>query len=452
MSDERNAILTQLHRVRTNYGSRPCIDDSGAILTYDQFWAAVDAKLARSSGSCSPWWYVRTGLGAASYIDYVAGVLSGHPIVPLSHQWPTKRQKAVVSELEALGDDAFDTLVPKDCAYVLHTSGSTGRPKRVPITYANLYSFLNGVLSHGEVTAEDRLSATFDLAFDLAGYDLYATLLTGACLVLPKGNEFVLVSEYVARRQLTQWFSVPTVVTRAAALGRLRPESLNSLHRSLFCGEELTWTQVSLWAAAACHSDIINLYGPTELTLACTTYQLPRMLSDWPVNDVRSVPIGNPLPGAEVTIGSKRDSHELRVRGEQRFAGYLDISDNHGAFEGGAPNAKSSWYLTGDRVDRFKQNLTYLGRLDSQVKIGGMRVELGEVESACRRLPGVFAATARVENERLCVEIVGHPDKDIRETLASILPVYMLPHSIIEIDQPSVSASGKTIPQVRISK
>src|SRR5262249_18187281 len=144
----------------------------------------------------------------------------------------------------------------------------------------------------------------------------------------------------------------------------------------------LTLDQARAWAAAAPASAVENLYGPTELTITCTAYRLPGDVERWPRTPNGTVPIGRPLPHpqAMVTAGG-----QLGVRGPQRFDGYLEPNDDEGRFV-------DDWYRTGDRVAWHDGELVHLGRTDEQVKIGGHRIEPGEVECALREHPAVDEA------------------------------------------------------------
>ncbi|MEK8174061.1 AMP-binding protein [Streptomyces sp. M19] len=142
------------------------------------------------------------------------------------------------------------------------------------------------------------------------------------------------------------------------------------------------------------------LYGPTELTISCTAYRLPRSDQEWPKTINGIVPIGTCHPSMDHVLldeaGRPGTTGELCVRGPQRFSGYLDPANNTGRFlllddtgqartaAAGTPVTDGHWYRTGDRATMDGGVLVHLGRIDQQVKIRGHRIELGEVEALLR--------------------------------------------------------------------
>src|SRR6266511_409114 len=198
----------------------------------------------------------------------------------------------------------------------------------------------------------------------------------GATLVVPQHDELLTPVGFVNDRRITHWFSVPSVVSIAHRLRSLRPGCMPGLRWSLFAGEQLTIAQALAWAGAAPNATIENLYGPTELTITCTGYRLPRDVARWPATSNGTVPIGRPLPHLQAMVlteaGTTGAEGELCVRGPQRFDGYLNAEH--------------------DRVRIEDGELVHLGRFDDQVKILGYRIELGEIESVLRRHPGVLDA------------------------------------------------------------
>jgi amino acid adenylation domain-containing protein len=355
---------------------------------------------------------------------------------------------------------------PDDVAYVLFTSGSTGRPKGVPIRHRNLSPYIAHNIERYRVGPGCRTSHTFDLTFDPSVFDLFVTWGAGACLVAPQRTELLAPVEYASRARLTHWFSVPSVVSVAAGLGNLPAGRLEELRYSVFIGEPLTLHQAAAWHAAAPGSVLENVYGPTELTVACTEYRLPADPADWPRTSNDTVPIGPLYDFLEPLVvdeeGRPADEGELCVRGSQRFDGYLDPGDDAGRFlsfdgtrarvyDGSVPLTPEHYYRTGDRVRVEGGHLTHLGRLDNQVKVRGYRVELGEVEAAFRRHPDIAeaAVVAVGGGGDAEVELVGfHTGRPVataalRRWLRERVPAHMVPRRIVHLAELPLNPNGK---------
>ncbi|MFE9422552.1 AMP-binding protein [Kitasatospora sp. NPDC006697] len=422
---------------------------------------------------------------AASFAGYLAGQLLGSTVIPINSAYPAQRIREVTAaarpDLVLAPDDppavgGAGLPVPADTgapAYVLMTSGSTGRPKGVPISQANVAAQLDHVLRRYPIGPRSRLSNTFELTFDLSVFDMFAAWSNGAALVVAERNDLLTPARFVGAKELTHWFSVPSVISRAAGLRRLRPESMPGLQWSLFCGEPLTYRQALAWQRAAPNSVIENLYGPTELTISCFDHRLPEKAAegftdgtaDGIADGNGTVPIGRPYAGIEHLVldpaGRPAERGELCVRGPQRFDGYLDPADNAGRFlagddpgtavDGPGPVPADAWYRTGDLVERLPGGeLLHRGRLDHQVKVAGYRVELGDVESALRAAEGVLdavalAVPAPAGGNRLLAACTGREVRPeaVLARLRETVPAYLVPDRIAVLDELPYGGNGK---------
>lgn len=353
---------------------------------------------------------------------------------------------------------------PDDIAYVLFTSGSTGVPKGVPLTHRNLAAFVAHVRGRYPAAPGSRLSQVADLTFDPSVHDMFVAWSSGAALVVPSREELLAPVELVNRRRLTHWFSVPSLISAAARAGDLRPGCMPTLRWSLFSGEPLLSDQAAFWQAAAPGSTVDNIYGPTELT-GCFEYRLGPDPARWVRTANGTVPIGSPYPGMEQLVlgedGRPAPLGELVMRGVQRFPGYLDPAQNTGRFltvdragarahPGTEPLPADLWYRTGDVVTEAGGVLVHLGRLDSQVKVRGYRVEVGEVEAAIRDRREVRDAVvvARVVDDgetelRAAVTGVQVETGSVLTALGRLLPPYMVPRSLLVLDELPLNANGK---------
>jgi non-ribosomal peptide synthetase component F len=252
-----------------------------------------------------------------------------------------------------------------------------------------------------DITSDDRFSQMFDATFDLSVLDMFVAWERGACVCCPSDKTLLNPDAFIREKALTVWTSVPTVGMFMKRFGVLKPNRYESLRWSLFCGEPLPVELANAWAAAAPRSTLENLYGPTELTVACTFYRWdPR--SSWHQSAHGIVPIGHPFPGMQAVVVDEDlcevapgSTGELVMRGPQVTPGYWCNPDATARSYVELPNRAGTFYRTGDRVRKPTAGpMTYVGRVDHQVKVLGFRVELGEVEARLREEPGVEAAIA----------------------------------------------------------
>ncbi|MFI6392328.1 AMP-binding protein [Nonomuraea sp. NPDC050540] len=427
-------------------GDAVALEVAGDRLTYAEL-DELAGRIAAGIGGDAPRVGLRADRTVLAYAGYLAIQRLGRTVVPLNPAAPQARNETIARAAglvlatpapagRAAPAGAQD---PDGLAYILFTSGSTGVPKGVPLRHSSVDAYLSYVIPRYELGPGCRVSQTFDLTFDLSVFDMFATWGSGATLVVPLKYDLLKPVTFVTRHELTHWFSVPSVVSVAARLRRLGTGTMPSLRWSLFCGEPLTLQQADAWRAAAPHSVLENLYGPTELTISCTQYRLPAERADWPEPANGTVPIGVPYPHVEHTVMDG----ELCLKGVQRFPGYLDPADDEGRFLG-------EWYRTGDRVAWEDGLLVHHGRLDQQVKIAGHRVELGEIEAALRRQPGVSEAVVLAlpgADGELILEAActgaGVDTATLLRGVAQVLPRYMVPRAVTVLDELPLNGNGK---------
>ncbi|MBT2365627.1 amino acid adenylation domain-containing protein [Streptomyces sp. ISL-10] len=490
-------------------------------LTYDDLRDLAErlaARLVAVNGGDAP---RRVGLLAGrsvtAYAGYLAILRTGAAVVPLNPGHPPARTADIVKaagldmaladaagagaadpgtpllvigpeELAALRagplpEPAHRAVDPDDVAYIIFTSGSTGTPKGVPILHRNLAAYLGHVATRYDVGPGSRLSQTFDLTFDGSVHDLFVAWASGGTLVVPRRSQLMSPVKTINDQRLTHWFSVPSLITFASRLGTLKPGAMPTLRWSVFGGEPLHRAAAEEWQAAAPGSTLEVLYGPTELTVSCTAYRLPRSAADWPDTANGTLPIGTAYPTLDLLLldenGRPADTGELCVRGPQRFPGYLEPANNAGRFlpfghGEPVPTATATgttaatetatatgttaatapptpyWYRTGDRATMHDGHLVHLGRTDHQVKIRGHRIELGEIEAMLREQPGVrdavvLAVQAPDGEPELKAAVSGDDcaPRRLYSALGDRLPPYMLPSRIAVLDQLPLNPNGK---------
>ncbi len=352
-------------------------------------------------------------------------------------------------------------VAPEAPAYLLFTSGSTGVPKGVPVSHANAAAFLAVNLERYAIEPDDVFSQTFEQSFDLSVFDLFMAWSAGAAVCGFTDAELLAPLEVVRSRGITVWFSVPSLVTMQRRLRLLAPGSLPSLRLSLFCGEPLTREQAEAWQAAAPASVVENLYGPTELTIACAVHRWdPAGSPALCTNGI--VPIGRPyeplssrIVDEELQPVAPGETGELCVAGPQTFGGYwrnpaataaafCELTNRYGVVD--------RYYRTGDLVRELPGGeLAFVGRRDHQVKLGGHRIELGEIEAALRAQPGVAEAAAfawprgAAVVQRIVAAVAGEAldGAALRAALRGVLPAYMVPAGVQVVEVMPRTSSGK---------
>ncbi|MFE7404308.1 AMP-binding protein, partial [Streptomyces sp. NPDC057557] len=339
---------------------------------------------------------------------------------------------------------------PLSPAFMVYTSGSTGRPKGVVLLHEGLPSLVSSTIDRLRVGRGSRLLQLVSMSFDAAVWDVLASLLTGATLVLAPGDQ-PLGSE-VAR--LVGATGVTHMMLPPAVFSSLPEEEFPAGLTVTMGGDVCPPATARRWAA---RHRVINLYGPSEVTVAATSweYEADEALT--------VVPIGTPFDNQRVYIlddrlrpvppgvvgelwivgaGLARGYHRAPERTAERFV----------ATPYGAPGERM--YRSGDLARwRSDGTLEFAGRDDGQVKFGGFRVELGEVESVLVRFPGVAQAAATVREDRPGHRrLVGYAvpesgtvldQEELRHFVAATLPAYMVPSAYVVLDELPLSPNGK---------
>jgi amino acid adenylation domain-containing protein len=348
---------------------------------------------------------------------------------------------------------------PAGIAYLLFTSGSTGNPKGVAVTHDNVRAFLEHVLGRYDLGETDRFSQTFDTTFDLSVFDLFAAWECGAAVCCPSRRELLNPALFIEQAEISVWFSVPSLAVFMKRFDALAPGAFPSLRLSLFCGEPLPASVAAAWATAAPGSLVENLYGPTELTIACTVYRW-RGERSFAECENGIVPIGKPFAGMHCLVVDEQlrevepgQDGELLMTGRQMTPGYWNDPARTAEAFVVPPERAEVHYRTGDRVRRGTADapMTHLGRLDSQIKIRGHRAEISEIEAVVRDAcghDGVVGVPWPVTDSGCDgVQVfIQAPPMDVatlREEVAALLPEYMVPGRFHFLDSLPLNVNGK---------
>jgi amino acid adenylation domain-containing protein len=463
---EQNDIWNFFYLASQQYLHNQAIIDSDFSITY----SSLINKILSLSQQLSDQAYPVIGLLFNHSYQMVIAMLSclkEHKIyVPLSPQWPSKRQKDIleVAEVSFLITDKANLqqaclLIPntsifqcedvffvwdksktkqdtKDSsiAYILFTSGSTGVPKGVMQTRENLYRHIRNYIEALDINHTDRLSLFSSYTFDAALMDIYSALMTGARLVLydilHQGTN--LIKTFLFEKKITILHCVPTLFR--TILSDKEKRDFPHIRYVVLGGEEVVHADLILFQNNFKSSAVlINGYGPTE----CTTAFQKKFLAIELLTKIDKVSIGKPLPGIEYELipdSNNPNYGELVISSDLVAVGYLkDPLQTQKKFI--EKNFKRC-YCTGDLFTKNKnQELVFVGRQDSMIKVNGVLVDLLEVQSQIRGYPGVDQAIVVHLNGTLIGCIVSkflnkNKEEKIQKFLMSSLPTQMVPHSL----------------------
>lgn len=363
---------------------------------------------------------------------------------------PVLTLDAVREELAALPDGNAPLVAgPGDIAYVIYTSGSTGKPKGVLLEHRGVVNFIDSTRDLFDLTPADRVLGFASVTFDVSVFETFSALLTGARLCLATDDERLSIDRLQALMERT---GITVIDLPPTVMPLLTPEKFTELRIAFVGGEAFSGELVNRWNPGR---RLFNGYGPTECTV---TMIVEECAGTWDV----SPPIGLPMTNhvAHVLDRELRQvplgvPGELVIGGGGLARGYLDrdeltaekfVTDPFGTAPGGR------LYRTGDLVKRLPDGrLVFLGRLDQQVKIRGLRIELGEVEAALTDFDGIGPVTVRTRTDGadsayLVGYLTGVTEEQIpavREHLGARLPSYMIPSYFVVLDELPLTSSGK---------
>ncbi|MEU4097599.1 amino acid adenylation domain-containing protein [Streptomyces sp. NPDC026673] len=321
---------------------------------------------------------------------------------------------------------------PHSPAYVMYTSGSTGTPKGVVVEHRNLHTLISWYADYLSADELRGMLAATSVCFDPSTVEIFAPLVAGGTVILAE-NLFA-VPALPARSEVT------VLIAAASALSALLRDTLPPNVRTVITGGELVTR--ALCDRVYAHPQVrrvLNGYGPTECTVACTMEEVDR-------HGTGNPSIGQAIAGAELSVRSpdgailaEGETGELWIAGPCVSRGYLNrpelTAERFGSFG----------YRTGDLVRRVGDTYHFVGRADEQVKVGGVRLEPGEVEAVLADHPGVRHAVVLATGDRL----VGYAESDattegeLRAWLTARLPSHAVPWRIAVLPRLPVHPTGK---------
>lgn len=452
----------------------PALDDGDTVLSYAELLEEVKAT-GRALHSAGLGAGDRIGIRIPSgtvelYVAILATLYIGAAYVPVDADDPDERARLVFSEAQVaavLGADGrvqTSSKRPKpfpaprparldDDAWIIFTSGSTGTPKGVAVTHRNAAAFVDAeariFLQDDPLGPDDRVLAGLSVAFDASCEEMWLAWRHGSCLV-PAPRSLVRSGMDLGPWLVSRSINVVSTVPTLAALWP--PEALENVRLLIFGGEACPPDLAARLAED--ERELWNTYGPTEATVvACAA----------PMDGTGPVRIGLPLDGWDLAIVdpstgipvAEGETGELIIGGIG-LARYLDPAKDAEKY---APMPTLGWeraYRSGDLVVWDRQGLLFVGRADEQVKLGGRRIELGEIDAALQSLPGIAGGAAAVKTTPAGTQLlIGYlavppstPERDrpdlkaFRRQLEKDLPGALVPR-LVTVDSLPTKTSGK---------
>jgi len=444
----------------------PALDNGAESLTYAEFVEAardLAEELAALGIGRGAKVGVRITSGTTDLYVAIAGILvAGAAYVPVDAEDPEERARVVFAEAGAAAvvTDKLHVLplttpglaaepeepTPDEDAWVIFTSGSTGTPKGVAVTHRNAAAFVDAesrlFLQDVPIGPGDRVMAGLSVAFDASCEEMWLAWTYGACLV-PAPRSLVRsgmdLGPWLVANGITVVSTVPTLVALwpTEALARVRLLILGGEACPPELGQRLATSDREVW----------NTYGPTEATVVSCGARL---------DGTDPVRIGLPLDGWDLAVVdgegdpvAEGETGELIIGGVG-LARYLDPEKDAEKYAAMPTLGWERAYRSGDLVRYDGAGLVFLGRADDQVKVGGRRIELGEIDSALLALPGVEGAAAAVRStksgNKLLVGYLRTADGfDVHssiEHLRETMPAALVPR-LVEVDTLPTRTSGK---------
>lgn len=357
-------------------------------------------------------------------------------------------------QLDNIGEIS-EKIIDTDPIYAIYTSGSTGTPKGVLISQKGVMDFIQWTKSTYSINETHIIGNQVPFYFDVSTMDIYLMLFTGAKLVIIPEDRFafpIKLIEFVNEKKINTICWVPSVLNNVSnfdVFSSIKPTTLQNI---FFAGEPMSNKHLNYWRKNYPNALYANLYGPTEITVICTYYNVNRDFKD-----EDSLPIGKVcrnmqaiIVNEEGQISKKGEIGELLVRGSGLAFGYYNDPEKTSQSFVQNPVHDSYpdlVYKTGDLVfENEFDEIMFVGRKDSQIKHIGYRIELGEIENAILGIESVKNSCVlydEVNKQIVAFYISEKPSIEIRNQLIKILPKYMIPTKWINIDHFPLNANGK---------
>ncbi|HCT90304.1 MAG TPA: D-alanine--poly(phosphoribitol) ligase [Lachnospiraceae bacterium] len=393
--------------------------------------------------------FVNTELPAARIRDILE--ISGARVALTTGEWKEKLSEPgftgrvfCLEEIEEERNEALlsairSQAVDIDPLYANFTSGSTGKPKGVVVSHRSVLDFIGVFPEMFGIGEQDVIGNQAPFDFDVSVKDIYTSLKTGARLVVIPKAYFSFPTQlldYLCERKVTTLIWAVSALCMVTALKGFSYRVPELVDKVLFSGEKMPMKHLKAWRRHLPDASFVNLYGPTEITCNCTYYRIGPDFAG------KELPIGRAFPNEKVFLLDEEDRlvtepdrpGEICVAGTALALGYYGNPEETAKhFVQNPLNGvyRELIYRTGD-LGRYDGDglLYFVGRKDFQIKHMGHRIELEEIEAALYRVPGVeqnCCIFLENKNQIAACYVGTAAEKDIRQILADILPMYMIP-------------------------
>jgi len=474
----QKSIIEYLQKTVERFPKKTAVKDIEQSITFAELWVnaqKVSCVLQNDVGLNNPVGvYIPKG---CKMVTAFAGInMSGNFYVPLDTKSPYTRVDSIIQTLESKvlitdnahvealktfydakiiviedilekvqdTSNAFHNLekqIDTDPVYSIFTSGSTGTPKGVVISHRGVIDYIDWANDRFNFDSNAIIGNQAPFFFDNSTLDIYLMYSTGATLNIIPESCFSFPAklvEYLNENKISFVFWVPFVLVNIAnrdIFASMKPQYLRDV---FFAGEVMPNKHLNYWRKHLPECRYANLYGPTEITVDCTYYEVKREFAD---SD--PLPIGFPCKNSDVLILVDRkrkadvnEQGELCVRGSSLALGYYNNSEKtQSAF---IQNPLHSHYpeiiyCTGDVVyENELGEIMYVGRVDSQIKHNGYRIELGEIETAILGSHMVENCCVIYDFTRKQIVLFYQAKEDLnmsefRKSISTMIPRYMIP-------------------------
>ena len=484
-----NSAVKFLETAFERYPERPSMEDERGSMSFRELrrksMSAASRLLGKQTQDISPV-LVYLPKSTDCVVSFMAALYSGNPYVPVDCDIPANRLEKIIESLcpgyiitndnlaenlpDEIGDAevlifndelvgasidetliyaAVDSVIDTDPIYIMYTSGSTGMPKGVTVSHRGVIDYAMWLCHTFKFDENTVMANQAAFYFDNSVFDIYGCLCCCGKMVIIPQNLILFPSKlplYLAEKEITSIFWVPTVMISVANSGALSGCSLPKLRTVAFCGEVMPNLQLNIWRRELPDCVYANLYGPTEITDVCSYY-----IADRVFDDAEPLPIGRACENTRIVmltddgrIAEPMEHGELCVAGSGVALGYWnapEISDK--VFVQNPANKRYSEriYKTGDLAYVNEEGMIiFLGRRDSQIKLRGNRIELGDIETAAVCIDGVESACAMFDSEKQEIVLFIETKEEFilrkfNMLLKKYVPSYMLPGRLISMEK-----------------